>query len=88
MLYTNYLKKNNINNLDELYEIYCVDVLNINRNYEKKMIEKIKKIELEFEKILNLWVRLDDNNSIFKIASTNRSNFIKGKEEDIYKSVS
>jgi len=77
MLYTNYLKKNNINNLDELYEIYCVDVLNINRNYEKKMIEKIKKIELEFEKILNLWVRLDDNNSIFKIASTNRSDFIK-----------
>ena len=77
MLYTNYLKKNNMKNLDELYEIYCVDVLNINRNYEKKMIEKIKKIELEFEKILNLWVRLDDNNSIFKIASTNRSNFIK-----------
>ena len=78
------MKKNNINNLDELYEIYCADVLNINRNYEKKMIEKIKKIELEFEKILNLWVRLDDNNSIFKIASTNRSNFIKWKE-DIYK---
>lgn len=88
MLYTNYLKKNNNNNLDDLYEIYCIDVLNINKTYAKKMIKKIKKIEIEFEKILSLWIDLDDNNNFFKIASTNWSNFIKGKEEDIYKSVS
>jgi hypothetical protein len=33
MLYTSYLKKNKNENFDELYEIYCIDVLNISKNY-------------------------------------------------------
>ncbi len=87
MLYTTYLKKNGVNNLDELYNIYCIDVLNLSKNYTKIMKEKIEKIESKFEKILWLWIDLDDNNDFFKIASTNWSSFVKGKEE-IYKLVS
>ncbi|OQB40383.1 MAG: hypothetical protein BWY04_01354 [candidate division CPR1 bacterium ADurb.Bin160] len=87
MLYINYLKKNNHNKLDELYEIYCMDVLNISKQHSEQLIQKIKKMEKNFEKILSLWIELDDNDSFFKIASTNWSNFVQGKE-NVYKLVS
>ncbi|HOG15637.1 MAG TPA: hypothetical protein PK674_03550, partial [Candidatus Absconditabacterales bacterium] len=87
MLYINYLKKNNHNKLDELYEIYCMDVLNISKHHSEQLIQKIKKMEKNFEKILSLWIELDDNDSFFKIASTNWSNFVQGKE-NVYKLVS
>ncbi len=81
------MKKNKNENFDELYEIYCIDVLNISKNYAWPITKKIKKLEVEFKKILELWLELDDNNSFFKIASTNWSDFIKWKE-DVYKLVS
>lgn len=89
IIYTHYLKNSNKweNNIDQLYKIYCVDVLNLSWKYSNKMIDKIKNLEKYFEKILNLRSELDDNKIFFKIAHTNWVEFIKNKE-DIYKWVS
>ena len=74
-------------NADIIYEIYCVDVLNITKKYNKKFQYLIKKILSDFKEILELWVSLDDNKAFFQIALSNWKEFIKWKE-DIYKSVS
>jgi len=87
LLYTTYLRNIGVTDLEELYEIYFVDVLNVSKNYTKKLKEKIKKLETHFKDILELWIDLDDNKNFFKIAEKNRNDFIKWNIE-IYKSVS
>jgi len=87
LLYNTYIKKNWNTNLDELYNIYCVDVLNLSKNYTTLIRQKIEKMEAEFQKILSLRIELDDNIDFFKIAEKNRNSFTKWNE-DIYKSVS
>ena len=74
-------------NTDIIYEIYCVDVLNITKKYNKKIQSMIKKILSEFKEILELWISLDDNKAFFQIALSNWKEFVKWKE-DIYRSVS
>ena len=64
-------------NADIIYEIYCVDVLNITKKYNKKIQSMIKKILSEFSEILKLWISLDDNKAFFQIALSNRKEFIK-----------
>lgn len=64
-------------NKNELYRIYCVDVLNLSKHYIQSIKEKIEELELEFKEILNLWVELDDNKDFFKIAEKNRNDFTK-----------
>ena len=63
--------------MDTIYEVYCVDVLNITKKYNKKMQSMIKKILSEFKEILELRISLDDNQAFFKIALSNRKEFIK-----------
>lgn len=88
LLYITYLKKEWVNaNLEELYDIYCMDVLNLSKNYTPKIRKKIENLELQFKEILILRIELDDNKNFFKIASVNWSNFVKEKG-DIYKLVS
>ena len=89
LMYITFLKndENNGINTDIIYEIYCVDVLNITKKYNKKVQSMIKKILSEFKEILWLWISLDDNAAFFKIALSNRKEFIKWKE-DVYRSVS
>ena len=64
-------------NMDTIYEVYCVDVLNITKKYNKKMQSMIKKILSEFKEILELWISLDDNKAFFQIALSNWKEFIK-----------
>lgn len=88
LLYMNFLKwGKKTNKFDILYDIYCIDVLNISKEYCEDLKKMIKKIELTFSELLNLWNELDDNKSFFKIALNNWNEFIKWKT-DIYKSVS
>jgi hypothetical protein len=53
-MYITFLKndENNGINTDIIYEIYCVDVLNITKKYNKKVQSMIKKILSEFKEIL------------------------------------
>ena len=74
LLYTTYIKhnlnrtKNNtIDDLSVLYDIYCIDVLNLDKTYAKKMKKLLKDMEIEFEDILKLWIEIDDNKRFFKI---------------------
>jgi hypothetical protein len=88
LLYITYLKSvSKAQKYDVLYDIYCIDVLNISKEYCKSLKGMIKWIETKFMEILNLWIDLDDNKDFFKIALTNWKDFIKWKE-NIYKSVS
>lgn len=89
LLYTTYLEKNwgNDINLDTIFEIYCIDVLNITKKYSKKLKKIILIMLSEFHDILDLRISLDDNWAYFNVALSNRKEFIKWKE-DIYKSVS
>lgn len=88
LLYMTYLKSEwNNKKLDELYDIYCIDVLNLSKDYTKQVRERIENLESQFKEILTLRVELDDNKKFFKIASMNWSNFIN-TNEDIYKLVS
>ena len=89
LMYITFLQNNENKeiNADIIYEIYCVDVLNITKKYNKKIQSMIKKILFEFSEILKLWISLDDNKAFFQIALSNRKEFIKWKE-DIYRSVS
>ncbi len=88
LLYISFLQNESGNmDFDVLYEIYCVDVLNITKKYNKKMKNVIKKILSEFDEILKLRISLDDNWSFFKIALSNWKEFVKWKD-DVYKSVS
>gem|GEM_PF-6770511 len=73
--------------MDELYDIYCIDVLNLSKNYTQQVREKIENLESRFKEILTLRIELDDNQTFFKIVSANWANFVKEKE-DIYKLVS
>ena len=63
--------------MDIIYDIYCVDVLNITKKYNKKFQSMIKKILSEFEEILKLWISLDDNKAFFQIALSNWKEFVK-----------
>lgn len=85
MTYLNSEKKNL--KFDILYDIYCIDVLNISKEYCELLKNMIKNIENKFWELLKLWVELDDNEAFFKIALTNRKEFLKWKD-NIYKSVS
>ncbi len=89
LLYVIYLKTQlpKDSNLDILYDIYCVDVLNLWKNYADKMKKVIQTLEWEFSEIMNLWIELDDNKDFFKIWLNNWSKFIKWKD-DIYKDIS
>ena len=88
LLYIRYIKdKEKKINVEELYNIYCIDVLNISRNYLDKTKQMIKELEKKFEWIMKLWIEIDDNTKFFKIWLNNRQGFIKWKE-DIYKSIS
>lgn len=94
LLYISYIKKNwikqdleNDYNLDILYEIYCIEVLNLSKNYENRMKDLLESMENEFGEIINLWIELDDNNAFFKIWATNWNKFAKWKE-DLYKLIS
>jgi hypothetical protein len=64
-------------NIDVIYEIYCVDVLNLTKKYNKKIQSMIKNVLSEFSEILNLWISLDDNKAFFQIALSNWKEFIK-----------
>lgn len=79
LMYLSFLQTNENKdiNTDIVYEIYCVDVLNITKKYNKKIQSMIKKILSEFSEILNLWISLDDNKAFFQIALSNRKEFIK-----------
>jgi len=88
LLYMTYLqkelnKKENIN-IDILYDIYCIDVLNITKKYNKKFRNMIQNIYNEFQELLELRISLDDNIPFYQIAMNNRKEFIKWKE-DIYR---
>lgn len=89
LLYITYIKNTAAKNtnLEILYDIYCIDVLNLWKPYAKKMKKLIQDMEVDFQEILNLWIELDDNKDFFKIWSANRNKFIKDKE-DVYKSIS
>jgi len=88
LLYIRYIKdKEKKINVEELYNIYCIDVLNISKNYLDKTKQMIKELEKKFEWIMKLWIEIDDNTKFFKIWLNNRQGFIKWKE-DIYKSIS
>lgn len=87
ILYMKYLQKQKSKQIDDLYSIYCIDVLNLSKNYVNGLKKIIQNLEFKFQEILELWIELDDNKNFFKIASNNWSGFIKWKEE-IYKSVS
>ena len=78
LMYITFLQNNEGNeiNTDIIYEIYCVDVLNITKKYNKKIQYMIKKILSEFEEILKLWISLDDNKGFFQIALSNWKEFI------------
>ena len=54
-------------NLDILYDIYCIDVLNVSKEYCRKLKSLIKEIESDFGELLNLRLELDDNKQFFKI---------------------
>jgi len=92
LLYISYMKSNVKKdiNIELLYDIYCIDVLNLWKPYAKKMKKLLQSIEVEFNEIINLWIDLDDNKNFFKIWRTNRWKFIKDKtdKDDIYKSIS
>lgn len=79
LMYITFLQnsENNDINIDIIYEIYSVDVLNITKKYNKKIQSMIKKILSEFKEILGLWISLDDNEAFFKIALSNWNEFIK-----------
>jgi len=88
LLYTAYLKMNKkATKYEILYDIYCIDVLNISKDYCKSLKKMIKWIEDKFMDLLNLWIELDDNEAFFQIALNNWKEFIKWRT-DIYKSVS
>jgi hypothetical protein len=88
LLYITFMKwDKKVKNTDILYDIYCVDVLNISKTYCKALKKMILNIESKFETLLNLRIDLDDNKSYFKIAMWNWNEFTKWKDE-IYKSVS
>lgn len=88
LLYIAYLKMNKkATKYEILYDIYCIDVLNISKDYCKSLKKMIKWIEDKFMDLLNLWIELDDNEAFFQIALNNWKEFIKWRT-DIYKSVS
>lgn len=88
LLYMTYLKSiSKAPKFEVLYDIYCIDVLNVSKEYCKSLKQMIQWIENKFIDILNLWIDLDDNKEFFKIALTNWKDFVKWKET-IYKSVS
>jgi len=88
LLYITYMQKYaKKNNLDMLYEIYCIDVLNLSKDYLENVKWLLKLMEKEFEEILSLWIELDDNKNFFAIWAANWSKFAS-KKDDIYKSVS
>jgi len=89
LIYISYIKNNaNKNtNIEILYDIYCIDVLNLWKPYAKKMKVLLQSLEVDFQEIINLWIELDDNKNFFKIWHANRTKFVKDKE-DIYKSIS
>jgi hypothetical protein len=88
LLYMTYLKINKKTTKYEiLYDIYCIDVLNISKDYCKSLKKMIKWIEDKFVDLLNLWIELDDNVAFFQIALNNWKEFIKWRT-DVYKSVS
>jgi hypothetical protein len=74
LLYITYIKynlartkMNVIDDLDILYDIYCIDILNLNKSYAKKIKKLLKNMEIEFHDILKLWIEIDDNKQFFKI---------------------
>lgn len=88
LLYMTYLKTDKKNQkIEILYDIYCIDVLNISKEYSKAIKNMIIDVEKDFWELLNLWIDLDDNKDFFRIALTNWKDFTKWKE-NIYKSVS
>ncbi len=91
LIYIVYLRNNPVKNtdlqIDTLYDIYCIDILNLSKDYASKMKKILIELEWEFESIIKLWIELDDNKSFFKIGSTNRTKFIEW-QDDIYKSIS
>ena len=88
LLYMTYIEKESKNDekidIDILYDIYCIDVLNITKKYTKKFRKLIQNISTEFQELLELRISLDDNIPFYQIAMNNRKEFIKWKE-DIYR---
>lgn len=88
LLYMTYLKQNKKwLKFEILYDIYCIDILNITKDHSSNLIDIIKTIEIKFWDILNLRIELDDNKDFFKIWLINWKEFTKWKT-DIYKSIS
>jgi threonine dehydrogenase-like Zn-dependent dehydrogenase len=93
MIYITYLEslKENIQNnfnSDILYIVYVKDILNISGDYVYQVVDLIKELKLQFEKILQNWFTIDDNKQYFEIMKDNRTTFTDDKNKaDILKTI-